>query len=77
MRLKAYPSDPAKCKSCLFRLKENNVKDPYCEHCDYRVVEDPDHIIFRCPENYNLRCDMWDEISNVCPPARPYEHVSG
>ena len=85
--IQVNPADMQKCrtvarllfdchrlKACLYRYKESNVTDPYCEFCDNRAIENAEHILFRCPENSRLRRELWSRIRDVSPPAL-YEDV--
>jgi hypothetical protein len=78
--VQANPTDTRKCrtvikllfdchrlKSCLYRYKDNGINDPYCEYCDSRAIEDVQHIMFRCPENNDLRQELWKKIMEACP----------
>ena len=52
-------------KSCLFRYKNNNVNDPYCDLCNGRNVENVEHVMFRCSENANSRHELWLSIKQA------------
>ena len=54
-------------KSCRFKYK--NASDPYCEKCGNMAVEDPEHIMWYCDANIEIRQAMWDSIQVVSPPA--------
>ena len=56
-------------KSCLYKYKNDSVDNPYCDFCNNRLIEDPQHILFQCPENYEMRRTLWLNVKDSCPDA--------
>ena len=47
----------------------DGITDPCCEFCTLRAIEDPEHIVFRCPANIEQQQKLFSDLMTVCPPA--------
>ena len=54
-------------KSNRYKIDKENVRDPYCEHCNYRSPENVSHVLFECSENDHLRVKLWQAVRETCP----------
>ena len=56
-------------KSRRYCYKQADTRDPFCDYCDRRYLENASHLLFECAENEGLRVVMWQKVVEQCPPA--------